>query len=708
VTRQAQLVDDVLWPAARLGEALRTLARHGEAAGTDGDVAVPPDDLSPDELGTWMAAAAAREGMEADRAFCAVGDLSDLLEQDPPLILQMAAPGVSRGFLCVVRGGRRSIRVIDPNLRVRRLDVDAVRRGLQKDIGQPVDGIVDRALAGVGLESGDEQRVRAALIDDHLSRIVIRNCWLLHLPQAAGLRAAAREAGLPRQILLLTVAHAAQAVLFVASWWLLGRGLLDGTIDRGWLFGWVLLLLSLIPFRLLTSWTQGAAAVRAGAALRQRLLRGALRMNGQDVREQGAGAFYSLVAECGAVESLALGGGLLALLASMELVLAAVVLWIGAGWLPAAGLALWAAATCWVTARYVSRRRLWTGERLSITHQLLEAMIGHRTRLVQQEQEDWHRQEDYGLDRYATAGARMDEWDLRLLVLAPRGWLALAMVTLAPLAAGGLSSGRLAAAIGGMLLAYRAFRRLTTGLSDVSGAAIATRLVMPLARAAATREPPGSPAVVLPRTVDGASGPIADARDLVFRHRGATRAVLDGCTLQVPRGARLLLEGPSGSGKTTLASVIAGLHRAASGLLLVGGLDRTVLGAAGWRARVVMAPQAHDNHVLSGSLAFNLLLGGRWPAGEHDLREAEQICRELGLGDLLERMPGGLHETVGETGWQLSQGEQARVFLARALLQRPELLVLDETFSALDPENVERAIRCVQQRASAILAIAHP
>jgi ABC-type multidrug transport system fused ATPase/permease subunit len=120
-----------------------------------------------------------------------------------------------------------------------------------------------------------------------------------------------------------------------------------------------------------------------------------------------------------------------------------------------------------------------------------------------------------------------------------------------------------------------------------------------------------------------------------------------------------------------------------------------------------MAPQPHDNYVVSGTLAFNLLMGRRWPAQESDLIEAEQVCRELGLGELIDRMPGGLHQVVGETGWQLSQGERTRVFLARALLQRPELLVLDESFSALDPENVDRAVRCVTHRAPTVLAIAH-
>ena len=83
------------------------------------------------------------------------------------------------------------------------------------------------------------------------------------------------------------------------------------------------------------------------------------------------------------------------------------------------------------------------------------------------------------------------------------------------------------------------------------------------------------------------------------------------------------------------------------------------------------------------------------------------MCRELGLGDLLDRMPSKLNQTVGETGWQLSQGERTRVYLARAVLQRSEVLVLDESFSALDPESVDRVIRCVQRRTPTVLAIAH-
>ncbi|HMZ81568.1 MAG TPA: ATP-binding cassette domain-containing protein, partial [Acidobacteriota bacterium] len=103
-----------------------------------------------------------------------------------------------------------------------------------------------------------------------------------------------------------------------------------------------------------------------------------------------------------------------------------------------------------------------------------------------------------------------------------------------------------------------------------------------------------------------------------------------------------------------------------------------------------------------------LLLGKDWPPSPEDLKEAETLCHELGLGDLLNRMPAGLLQMVGETGWQLSHGERSRVFIARALLQGADVIILDESFAALDPENLSRVVQCVLKRAQTILVIAHP
>ena len=65
-------------------------------------------------------------------------------------------------------------------------------------------------------------------------------------------------------------------------------------------------------------------------------------------------------------------------------------------------------------------------------------------------------------------------------------------------------------------------------------------------------------------------------------------------------------------------------------------------------------------------------------------------------------------QMVGESGWQLSHGERSRLYIARALLQGSDVLVFDESFAALDPENLRLALNCVLDRASTVMVIAHP
>jgi ABC-type multidrug transport system fused ATPase/permease subunit len=109
-----------------------------------------------------------------------------------------------------------------------------------------------------------------------------------------------------------------------------------------------------------------------------------------------------------------------------------------------------------------------------------------------------------------------------------------------------------------------------------------------------------------------------------------------------------------------------------------------------------------------GTFAFNVLMGRAWPPRPADLDEAERVCRALGLGPLLDRMPAGLAQVVGETGWQLSHGEKSRLYLARALLQGADLILLDESFAALDPATLRRTLAFVREEAPTVLVIAHP
>jgi len=334
-------------------------------------------------------------------------------------------------------------------------------------------------------------------------------------------------------------------------------------------------------------------------------------------------------------------------------------------------------------------------------------MVGHRTRLAQEAPERRHDGEDQAVEGYLSQSATMDRAAMMQSVVA-RGWLFAALLGLSPaFVAATATPPALAVSLGGMLLAYRALAKLAASLSSLLSAAIAWRQVSPLLKAAARTEAAGS-MMAAGGSESRAAGTVVEARDLTFRFRERGEPALRGCSLRINPGDKLLLEGPSGGGKSTFAALLTGLRAPESGLLLAGGLDYQTLGASGWRRRVVSAPQFHENHVFTGTFAFNLLMGRNWPPTGEDFAEAERVCRELGLAELVDRMPAGLLQMVGETGWQLSHGERSRLFLARALLQESELVILDESFGALDPETLRQCLSAALDRAKTLLVIAHP
>ena len=696
---------DAAWPSNRAAEAVQALARHAGIPLATSETFPLPDDLPVEQIGGWIEKVAEQAGVQIDQAFVTLDELDVLLSTAAPVLIRLSSIE-GAPFLAVLGRRGRFVRALGSDFCVHQLDAHAIAEAIRRPFEASVEDDVDPIVERLQLKRRARARARSAMLADRLKTARFRGCWLVRLPPGAPVSDSARESRLRMRLAVLIGAYIAQYGLFVLSWWVLGRGVLNDTVDRGWLLGWLLLLASLVPVRLAGTWNQGAAVVAAGVWLRRRLLRGASLFDRQELRRKGVGQLFGLVVEAAAIDALALTGGVVATFALIELAVASLILLAGASLLAAPLLLAWSALTGYLGWRYFTRRTTWTADRFTMSEQLLESMVGHRTRLAQLPEEEWHRSEDEALDQFIGKGEVMDRASLWLSIV-PRGWLLLALASLIPALTSNAGAGSLAISIGGCLLAYRALQRLVGGFSNLAGAIISARSIAGLAAAATRREQATLPSALLPSKSTAPDGLVAQARGLSFRYRAQGEPVLDNCSLNIPRNARLLLEGPSGSGKTTFASIVAGLESPDAGLLLVDGLDRGALGAAGWRSRVTMATQAHDNYLVSGSLAFNLLMGRRWPAEAADLVEAEKVCRELGLGDLLDRLPAGLDQVVGETGWRLSQGERTRVFLARALLQQPELLVLDESFSALDSENLERSMRCVTSRAQAVLAIAH-
>jgi ATP-binding cassette subfamily B protein len=337
----------------------------------------------------------------------------------------------------------------------------------------------------------------------------------------------------------------------------------------------------------------------------------------------------------------------------------------------------------------------------------VESMVGHRTRAAQTAPENWHQAEDATLGDYFTRSRAIDNTGAWLVAAIPRGWLIAGLLWLVPSAMSGASAGpALAIKLGGVLLAFTALKKLTASSVEVVSALIAGRRIAPLFQAAAKPEPMGQ---VLGESRHSNPGDkILEADRVGFRYRNGGAPALYPSSLTVRRGEKILLEGSSGGGKTTFASLLSGMRKPGSGLLLLNGLDSHTTGPQRWRQKVAAAPQFHENYILTETLAFNLLLGRQWPPSQQDMEEAEEVCRQLGLGDLLDRMPGGIEQMVGEGGWQLSHGERSRIYVARALLQNADLVILDESFGALDPENLKTSLECTLATAETLLVIAHP
>jgi ATP-binding cassette, subfamily B, bacterial len=704
-------IEALWWPVARLGEGLEALARFaGLSRGPAQALGAPPSGAADPaaEARRWIDWAGQQLGIEVVPIDAAVPELPALLHRAGPAVLPFEdARGL--GFFLLLESRRGRPRLLGPDLQARRCAIETLRAALCWHREAPLGPEMAALLEAAAVPSRRRAGVQAAMLRERLATERIGPCWMLRLPASTGFWRQLAQAHLPRRVGVSLAVFALLYTLEITGWGLIGGATLNGRFDLGWLAAWLLLMLSMVPLRLAGGWLQSTFALDAGRILKSRLLAGALRMDLESVRRQGVGHLLGRVIESQALESLAVSGGLAVVVALLELGFAAWILSRGAA--PAAHLTLmaaWIVLIAWLAWRYFARLRRWTLTRLGLTHELIESMVGHRTRLAQERAGRRDTHEDQTTQAYLQASQAMDTAAVPVFAFAPAGWLLVALAGLAPAFVAGTPASALAISLGGILFAQRALAGIAGGMAGLGRAAIAWQQVAELFHAGHQGAAPAQPFLATPPNAAGASRtPLVDATGLGFGYAPNGERVLDNADLRIMPGERILLEGASGGGKSTLASLLVGLRTPQSGLLLLGGLDRHTLGDD-WHRVATAAPQFNENHVLSGTIGFNLLMGREWPASSAEVHEAETLCRSLGLGPLLDRMPGGMSQRIGETGWQLSHGERSRIFLARALLQGAPLTIMDESFAALDPETLEICLRCSIAHAQTLLVVAHP
>ncbi|KAJ5166194.1 leptomycin B resistance protein pmd1 [Penicillium canariense] len=182
--------------------------------------------------------------------------------------------------------------------------------------------------------------------------------------------------------------------------------------------------------------------------------------------------------------------------------------------------------------------------------------------------------------------------------------------------------------------------------------------------------------------------------------------VLSGLSLDIRPGTFCALVGPSGAGKSTIISLVERLYKPESGGIVIDGVDVTKHHDVTFRDTIALVPQ--ESVLFEGSIKFNIGLGAR-PDHEATMEEIEEACKLANIHEVIIGLPESYNTLCGPNGNQFSGGQKQRLSIARALVRKPKLLILDESTSALDAESekllqdgLEKAARGVT-----VIAIAH-
>ncbi|CAG8947886.1 unnamed protein product [Penicillium salamii] len=182
--------------------------------------------------------------------------------------------------------------------------------------------------------------------------------------------------------------------------------------------------------------------------------------------------------------------------------------------------------------------------------------------------------------------------------------------------------------------------------------------------------------------------------------------VLKGLNVDIKPGKFCALVGPSGAGKSTIISLVERLYTPESGSIVIDGVDVTKTSDVSFRDWISLVPQ--DSVLFEGSIEFNVGLGAR-PGHNVTIEEIQDACKLANIHDVIMALPNGYQTLCGPSGNQFSGGQKQRLSIARALVRKPKLLILDESTSALDAES-EKLLQDGLEKAArgiTVIAIAH-
>jgi len=192
-------------------------------------------------------------------------------------------------------------------------------------------------------------------------------------------------------------------------------------------------------------------------------------------------------------------------------------------------------------------------------------------------------------------------------------------------------------------------------------------------------------------------------KDVHFRHASQERETLAGVSLFIPCGETVAIVGTSGAGKSTLLDLLVRFYDPTAGSIRVDDCDLRDLDLVSWRRSIGLVSQ--DTFLFHDTVENNIRYGELRATTEDVINAALQAHAHRFISDL----PGGYSTVVGDRGNMLSGGQRQRIALARAILRRPQLLILDEATNELDSESEEYIQQSIQKirKTCTVVLVAH-
>ncbi len=191
--------------------------------------------------------------------------------------------------------------------------------------------------------------------------------------------------------------------------------------------------------------------------------------------------------------------------------------------------------------------------------------------------------------------------------------------------------------------------------------------------------------------------------DVSFRY-GSRVMVFDKLNLEIPYQKMTGIVGESGSGKSTLMSILQNIYPIQSGHVFIGDYSLKYISNSSLRRIISVVPQKID--LFAADLCTNISIGDDEP----DMKKIIGICTMLGITQFIDELPNGFQTQLGENGANLSGGQKQRIAIARALYRDPEILILDEASSSLDPVSekyVQNTIEFLLSELKTVIVISH-